>query len=179
MKRKLNWNSLNNSLVCAKYESRESFKPVQILCKFLRSRIDHPLLCSSHGSPIPGLDRDEMFEHFEQSLLTSKMSLLLLQRATMLWWAWLDGEGAISELDLCRTHFLWHQSLYSAVLWMGWCCSLSHSCFRLEFTSHQQPLSRRGCCKVKSVRVFGDIMDEWSQVEWSRQKEPAFIQHSK
>ena len=21
------------------------------------------------------------------------------------------------------------------------------------------------CCKVKSVRVFGDIMDEWSQVE--------------
>ena len=55
----------------------------------------------------------------------------------------------------------------------------SHSCFRLEFTSHQQPLSRRGCCKVKSVRVFGDITDEWSQVEWSRQKETPFIQHSK
>ena len=59
-------------------------------------------------------------------------------------------------------------------LWMG-CCSLASFMFSVGFTSHQ-PLSRRGCCKVKSVRDFGDIMDEWSQVEWSCcQKETPFI----
>ena len=86
-------------------------------------------------------------------------------------WACLD-RGAISELDLCRTHFLWQ-----VAAWVMNGLLLSRLIHVFSWVhSHHQPLSRRGCCKVKSVRDFGDIMDEWSQVEWSCcQKETPFI----
>ena len=109
-----------------------------------------------------------------QMLLTSKMSKL--------WWQ--TGLNAVG-LSGWRSHFrTWSlsdsfpvasgTSSGSPGLWMG-CCSLVSFMFSVGITSHQ-PLSRRGCCKVKSVRDFGDIMDEWSQVEWSLcQKETPFI----
>ena len=54
------------------------------------------------------------------------------------------------KLDLCQTHFLWQV----AVLGYEWVAAalLSPFMFSVGFSS-QQPLSRRGCSKVKSVRL--------------------------